>query len=98
LRQLLVRKIDLTLDPLGALLARELITRPAYDAGNLYGAFSVLSRKDSRLADGSLTGHYRKVIANGFGLLVDTPGVWTGTDPDQSRADRLEAGAPGWRR
>jgi hypothetical protein len=34
---------------------------------------------------------HRNIIANGFGLLVDTPAVLTGADPDESLDDRREA-------
>jgi hypothetical protein len=91
LRTALVGKNDLSLDPLGALLARELITRQGYNVGNLYAALSALSRKGWRIEDGSLSAHYRKVVANGFGLLGDAPGVWAGTDLDRSYTDRIEA-------
>ena len=89
LRQALIGKNDLTLTPLSALFARELITRPAHDAGCLYGALSALQRHAWDLSDGSLGPHYRRIVANGFGLLTDTPGVWSG-DSDVSLDDKRE--------
>ena len=89
-RRVLVGNNNFTLDPLGALHSRELISRPAYDSGNLYAALTALSRSGWSLETGSLSPHYRRIVANGFGLFaIDSPGVWMG-DLESSETDRRE--------
>jgi hypothetical protein len=78
LRAALVGRNDLELTPLGALRARDLVSREAHDAGTLYGALTALSRSGWDLNTGSLGPHYRRIVANGFGFLSDAPGVWSG--------------------
>jgi hypothetical protein len=92
LRQLLVGKNDLELTPLGALVARDLISREAHDSGVLYGALTALSRAGWSLDTGSLSRHYRRIVANDFGLLTDSP------EPSTNAARRPGPVSLGWTR
>jgi hypothetical protein len=92
LRSALVGQNDLELTPLGALRARNLVSREAHDAGTLYGALTALARVAWDLDTGSLGPHYRRVVANGFGLLSDSPGVWAGDSSSlDERCERARA-------
>jgi hypothetical protein len=88
-RLALVGDNDLEATPLGALRARNLVTREAHDAGTLYAALTALSRSGWNLNTGSLSPHYHRIVANGFGLLTDSPGVWAG-DSTASLDERCE--------
>jgi hypothetical protein len=88
LRQRLNGRIDLPADPLGALLARQLIELPQYSAARRYAYLVARARAGWGLSEGSVADLYRRMIAGTIGDIATRhlePG-----NPGESEASERE--------
>jgi hypothetical protein len=87
LRQRLNGRIDLPADPLGALLARELIELPQYSAARRYAYLVARARAGWGLSEGSVADLYRRMIAGTIGDIA-TRHLESGSPGESEAAER----------